>query len=1114
MDSSPYDIVLKKLEGFIRKYYANKLIKGAIYSGAVFFTAMLLFAGLEYFGRFNGWVRAVMFYSFLILFLGSLLRWVIYPLAQMNKLGRSLDHHSASIIIGRHFAEVKDKLLNILQLKEQEHANHVSLELANASIDQKIAEIAPLPFQMAVDFRKNKQFLKYLLIPAGIVLLLSLVSPDYLLEPSERILKYSNEFIPEAPFSLVLLNDDTTVPKNEDLQLIVGVKGSVQPKQAFLEIEGQKLQLRKSDEGDFAYELKNIQNDLSFRFFADGIYSERYDLKVLPNPILLDLSLDLTYPPYLGIENQKIEHVGDLKVPEGTVVKWSLTTESTEELGIIWQGEKRAAKKVGKEAFQFERKLLKNSNYSIITANKHMKGRDTIDYSIRVVPDEYPSIFVEALKDSSEGNQDFLIGEIQDDYGFKSLNCYYRLIQDGSRVQDEFEMVPISFDVNSRQTKFYFELNQLKSELKPGVSMQYYFEVGDNDAVNGSKKARTNQQIWSAPTEEALKASLDKKSESFKENIAETAKEAMDLKKELAELNRKLIDKKKATWQDKEQLRQLLDRQNELQKKVEELDKELERNLSFNNEIKQSNENLLEKQQELKALMEKVMSDEMRKKMEEIRELMDQLDKEKLMEKLEDLEVSNEDLEKELERSLELFKQLEVEQQLEEAIEKLDELKREQEELKNKSENANREDMEKLSEQQDMLNEEFEKLTEDMEKLREKNDELEFPNEMENTESLEESIKQDMKESSESLQQKKKSQASENQKDAQEGMEEMSQAMNMMQQNMQQQNAEDVDALRQILDNIVTSSFDQEDLMNRLKGISNRDPKYVDAMIEQNTIKDNLEVVRDSLYTLSKRIAELEPTINKELSNVNRNIDKAIKDLQERKTGASRSRQQLAMTSLNNLALLLDEVVQQLQQQMASQMSGKGSCNKPGGKKAKPGSMSDMQKMLNEQLKALKESMSKGKKPGGKPGAEGSQGSMSKELARMAARQAALREELKKLSDNGEGKGGDGNKGKLSDLMEQTETDIVNRKITSETIRRQEEILTRLLESEKAEKEREWDNKRESKEAGEREVGRNEKFLEYYREKQQEIELLRTLTPAYNDFYKGKVSDYFKNIAE
>jgi len=235
----------------------------------------------------------------------------------------------------------------------------------------------------------------------------------------------------------------------------------------------------------------------------------------------------------------------------------------------------------------------------------------------------------------------------------------------------------------------------------------------------------------------------------------------------------------------------------------------------------------------------------------------------------------------------------------------------------------------------------------------------------------------------------------------------------------------------------------------------------------------------------------------------------------------STSRQQLIMTSINELALLLDEALQQMQQQMQNQQQGKGSCNKPGGSSPKPSaaSMRKLQQQLNEQIAKMKEAMENGEKPGKKgkkPGQPGQgQGGMSKDLAKMAAEQEALRNELRKLQDELEKEGAGGGKGemkKLADLMEQTETDLVNRNITRETMRRQQEILSKLLEHEKAEREREMDNERKSNEAKNQNFSNPAEFFEYKRMKQKEVELLKTVPPSLNSFYKGKVSEYFNNF--
>jgi hypothetical protein len=70
------------------------------------------------------------------------------------------------------------------------------------------------------------------------------------------------------------------------------------------------------------------------------------------------------------------------------------------------------------------------------------------------------------------------------------------------------------------------------------------------------------------------------------------------------------------------------------------------------------------------------------------------------------------------------------------------------------------------------------------------------------------------------------------------------------------------------------------------------------------------------------------------------------------------------------------------------------------------------------------------------------------------------------------------------------------------------------LQSEKAEREREKEERRESREFSDK-INRNpNSFLEYNRRKEREIELLQTLPPSFSPFYKGKVTEYFNKIEQ
>ena len=90
-----------------------------------------------------------------------------------------------------------------------------------------------------------------------------------------------------------------------------------------------------------------------------------------------------------------------------------------------------------------------------------------------------------------------------------------------------------------------------------------------------------------------------------------------------------------------------------------------------------------------------------------------------------------------------------------------------------------------------------------------------------------------------------------------------------------------------------------------------------------------------------------------------------------------------------------------------------------------------MQEELNKNMQKMKAGMKQGQQP--KPGKSGKEGQqMSQELAKMAAQQEFIRNELNKLnqSDNKDGTKKLGNLEDIANQMEETEKDIVNRMIS------------------------------------------------------------------------------------
>ena len=353
--------------------------------------------------------------------------------------------------------------------------------------------------------------------------------------------------------------------------------------------------------------------------------------------------------------------------------------------------------------------------------------------------------------------------------------------------------------------------------------------------------------------------------------------------------------------------------------------------------------------------------------------------------------------------------------------------------------------------------------------------------------------------------------ASQSQKSASDKMNELSEKLKEMESEMTQENmSEDIEALRSVLENLLRTSFTQEEVMLNLRKTTAKDPKYIALMQEQNKIKDDMKMIEDSLFAISKRQAQIKSFVNTEISDINNSLDKSVEALVARNIPYAGSQQQYVMTHVNNLALMLNESLQNMQMSKKSGSCNKsGNCSKPGQGSPSFKSMRQMQEALNKMLQDMKD----GKQPSGKTGGKQS---MSEQLARAAAQQEAIRNHLRSMAEELK-KQGQGNSKELDALqqqMEQSETDIVNKLITRETIKRQQEILTKLLEHEKAEMEREMQEQRESKEAKNQKYSNPNQFFKYNNLKSKEEELLKTVPPSFKIFYKNKVNEYFYNFQE
>ena len=1126
-------LLIQKLDVFIRKYYLNRLIRGVFFGGGVLLGSGLFLFLLEYFGNFGIAGRTLFFWGLVVGGVGVLSRYILWPLLQWARISKGLTYEQASGLVGEHFPEISDRLLNTLQLQQQLEgsiAQNVDTSLLQASIEERTEALQPFSFQQAVHWRDSISYVWYALPPILVIAVIWFLRPEMVQEPAQRILAHRQDFVPAAPFHFQLITAPLQVPVASSFTVEFEVVGSSVPEVVFLESNGNRFRMERLNDRQFAHTFPVVRSSLDFRCTAAGVNSDVFTLEALPVPTLLSLNVKTTAPNYTGRGVENWEDVGNLRVPEGTLIQWQVRCKDTESVRMRLGDDAIEMGRQAASTFSFQKRFTDSSPYWLVPSNDFVGSTDSLRYLIQVIPDLHPSIRVNESLDSLARSTRRFSGEVRDDYGFSRLRLAYQWTKIAPRNEEELadkssalssgEVVYIQLeDPSGTVDRFYFEWSVLDLGITEGDAVEYWFEVWDNDGVNGAKMARSSTMVFSPPSQEEVREERDASSADIQSKMESAREEAVLLREEMEALSRQLREDDELDWKDERAIEEFMKRQEALQKQLDELQQANEQKDDRANEFTPEEERLLEKQEQLQELMEQVMSDELKQLYEEMQRLMEEMDPDvldEIQDQLESMEVDQESLEKELDRALEQFKQLEYEVKMEEALDDLKELAEKQAELAEETRNEST-PSDSLKAQQDSLNQAFEELKKELDELDKANEELENPNATMDRSEENESIEEKMSDSSEQLDQDKKKKASENQQDAAEEMQQMAEQMEaMMQQEKEEALEEDMDALRALLENIISLSFDEEGVMELLRRTNTDDPLYITYGQTQRRLKDDAKMVEDSLFALSLRITQLAPAVNREIGLINHHMDDALAIFGERLTAEINSNQQYVMTSFNNLALMLDDALQQMQQSMSESKPGSGNCEKPGGNgKPKPspsaGDMKKMQKALGEQLEKMKESM--GEK--GKSGKDGKQQrQLSKQLAQMAAQQAALRQMAERKSQelNEDGSGDGEQLGNIAKEMEELERDLVNRDVTLETMARQQDLMVRLLEAETAERMRGEDDKRKSRTANQNLSEEPSQLIDYLNLKNNELELLRTVPLELDSYYRDRVNEYFNNL--
>ncbi|MBD0723618.1 hypothetical protein B6A10_00325 [Flavobacterium sp. L1I52] len=1086
------NFIYQKLEAFIRKYYLNELIRGMFFFIGLGLLYFLFTLFIEYFLWLKPFGRTILFWTFVGVEAFLLFRFILFPIFKLLKFKKGIDYNEASAIIGNHFVEVKDKLLNFIQLSDSDMHQNKS-ELLLASIEQKANALQPIPFSNAVNFNANKKYLPLALIPLLVFSTFYFSGNSTIISQSlNRIVHFNARFSPPAPFEFVLLNQNLQTQQNKDFIVKVHTKGKVVPENVMIFINDETYFMENVKPGEFQFKIEKAVSDVSFHLEANKVSSPEYLLKVVNVPSILNFEMQLHFPSHLHRKPEIIKGSGNAIIPEGTKITWKINTLATQKL--VFSNGKSISEFIKKDNdFSLSKNINDNTNYQIISSNNAIVNYEKLNYQLVVIKDQFPSITVNTAPDSLKLATNYLLGKVSDDYGLSKLQIvYYESNKHKTAKRGTIAIKQNTYD----QFIFAFPANL---PVQEGVTYDYYFEVFDNDVlhhfkssksavfsnriktkqekqdlllqqqsdnIQGLQKSLKNQDKQFSQLEKIQKSGKEK--ENFEFNDQQKINDFIQQQKKQDEMMRNFMDKMKNNL-DESKYKPEDDFKEELEKRVEKNNEELEKN---------------------------------KKLLEELKSLNDKLKNEDLLEKLDQFKQKSKNQVKNLQQLVELTKKYYVEKKAEQIADKLDKLSEKQDKLSEKlNENT-------ISKQQE-INKVFDKIQNELDDLEKENMELKAPLDIPNDENLEKSIEEDLKNASEELSKNNNQKAKPKQKNASKKMKQMSLKMDQgMEGAAMEQLEEDVKMLRQVLDNLLAFSLSEESVMLSFKSLNPTSAAFNKNIKLQQDLRLQFKHVDDSLFAMSLRNPKFTEDITKEVGNVQYNIDKALENLTDSNISKGVSHQQYAVASANKLGDFLSELLNAMQMSLSSMGQGKPQSGKGEGMQL-PDIISKQQKLGDKMKQGMKPGESgegsEGNKKEGENGQDGEGDARS--IMEIFKEQKALREALEnELSKQGLGNSGQSALNKMKDLEKQ----LLNKGFKNETLQKVNTIKQELLKLNNAIREQGEDNKRQSetnsKEFSNSSKALPESLLEYLRS----IEILNRQSLPLRSNFDRKVQKYFK----
>ncbi len=1116
--------IIEQIYLYGKKKYAFLLIGNFLRFFLLFFVLWLSISLADSVFYFSGITRWGLIFINVPIVLFFFFKLVVTPFLAWINLKKNSDFSKTALEIGEEDGSIADHLVNFYQLAQKK-----TNPIINAALSQMAWDFKNTAFSEKINFRQYLPSFK-IAIPVFLSAFVLIVFQwGELSTSSMRLLNPSKDYLRIPAFHFNVLPGNKDILQKQALDIVVDYTGPDATQiEMYIFSEKKKGAIRKINlekrKGKYSTRLKEILVPFSYAFSAipvtknelsGKLVSETYHISVLVPPQVQDLSLKMEPPFYSRKKTAQNElNDGNITCLAGSKIKFKISANKSLQSAYITFSDLdtlflRTKGKLATGEFN----ILKTQSYKINLVDlENLQNRNPITYTVTVLPDNPPYVDIVEPGEDVEAQLEDILGlkvNAADDYGLRNVFINFRYLKNSGSSDTLWQRLDLDgFVANKAQLEIRDYFDFTKMYVGYGDALEYFAVAIDNNAVGGFSKSESPIYRVTFPSLTELFDEFTESEQEKVDDLEDVVQESEELKQKLDEIDRELKRTEKMDWELKKQIENSLEQQKAAQEKIEKVQQELEEMIEKLDKNSLMNPEIMEKYSQLQNLFQEIATPELLEAMKKLEQAMESTSQKEVQKALENFKNNQAAFQANLERTLELFKQVQLEQQMDQLVQQAEKLAENQKKISNALKEAQDQDKQSVEQlqteqkqQEDLLSalkrnledvlkkEQLEKFQSAKDKLQQTKSEINKQN-----------LKEEMDRMQQNMQKKDMQQAGKKSQNMQKSFQEMQQNLNQAMQNLKQQNKQDVEkkmlaATRKML----KLSYEQERIQKETKQASQLNDDIKQAARKQAHLQENLKKLISDLVQLSKETFFLNPDMSKNMANAQNSMQKSLEGLSERRNAQAAGDQQRAMAALNRGL----SSMQKSMQQMSGSQSGTGFEQ----------FMEQLKQMAGAQGSLNSETMNFMQ-------GQGQEGQMSMQqqagAKRLAAQQKAIQQGMQEMADQ-MGNRSDmlGRLNEMGEQMDEIVQDMLANNVNRKTINRQQQILSRMLDAQKSVREREFSKKRKAEQAKKyfaKDPGKLKDF-ENMSQKQIREALKKALSEGYYNDYQKLIEAYFKELS-